>query len=642
MGRQDVEQLVEGEKHRRFMRALLADLAALERMLEEGMIESGVRRIGAEQEMFLVDRSWRPAPRITEILQRIDDPRVTTELARFNLECNLDPLELTGSCLVRLEANLRELLGALQRAANEVDTELLLTGILPTLDLADLSIENVTPHPRYHALNDVITRMRGGVYSLHIKGADELRVKHDNVMLEALNTSFQVHFQVSHEEFPALFNLAQAITAPVLAAAVNSPILFGKRLWQENRIAIFQQAVDTRGEQPHGRDTIARVRFGEGWVDQSVLEIFRNDIARFRLLMAADLDEDPIQMLDSGHVPKLRALQTHNSTVYRWNRPCYGVTDGKPHLRIENRVLPSGPTVVDEVANAAFWIGLMAGGAQALPELHLRLDFEDASANFIAAARQGLSSQLIWLDGTTLPADRLILDHLLPIARDGLHDAGVEVGDADRYLGILHDRVRSRQTGAQWQLSSAAALKGKGTRAERLASITAAISRRQATCEPVHTWKLAELTECGDRRATFERVGQYMTSDLFTVDQDELIDLVASIMEWEHVRHVPVEDSEHRLVGLVSYRRLLKLLANRRPGDLDEPIAVREIMEQDPLTVCPETTTLEAIELMRKHRVSALPVVRDERLVGIVTEHDFMKLAGELLEQSLRNAQGPR
>jgi len=642
MGRQDVEQHAEGEKHRRFMRALLADLAALERMLDEGMIESGVRRIGAEQEVFLVDRRWRPAPLAMQILERVGDERVTTELAQFNLECNLDPLELKGSCLVRLEADLREILANMQRAAQEVDGELLLTGILPTLELDDLTLDNITPKARYRALNDAITRLRGGVYELHIKGADELRLKHDNVMLEALNTSFQVHYQVGGDEFPALFNLAQAITAPVLAASVNSPILFGKRLWRENRIAIFQQAVDTRADRPHGRDTVARVRFGESWVDRSVLEIFRNDIARFRLLMASECEEDPIAILDTGGIPKLRALQTHNSTVYRWNRPCYGVTDGRPHLRIENRIFPAGPTVVDEIANAALWIGLMAGGPGALPDIPSRLDFQDAEANFVAAARQGLASQLSWLDGETLPADRLILDRLLPIARDGLTGAGVDPGDVDHYLSIVERRVTSRQTGAQWQLASAANLKDKGTRAERLACITAAISRRQATCEPVHTWELAELTECGDRRATFERVGQYMTTDLFTVDQDELIDLVASIMDWEHVRHVPVENHEHRLVGLVSYRRLLKLLINRRPGDLDKPIPVRQVMEPNPVTITPDTTTLDAIELMRKHRCSALPVVRDERLVGIVTEHDFMRLAGELLEQSLKAPRGER
>ncbi|MCA9287148.1 MAG: hypothetical protein KDA05_01100, partial [Phycisphaerales bacterium] len=341
MGRQDVDRRSDGERDTAFTRALLNDLRALERMHEQGLIERGVRRIGAEQELVLVDRHWAPCPLGPEILARITDPRVTTELALFNLECNLDPLTLGGACLARMEAGLRQVLGVVQQAAAEFEATVVLTGILPTLALSDLSSQNITPRPRYFAIDEAVRRIRGGPYELRIKGADDLSVTNESIMLEALNTSFQVHYQVSDQEFPALFNIAQAIAAPTLAAAANSPILFGKRLWHETRIAIFQQVVETRSNRTPGREGLARVRFGEGWVEHSVLEVFRSDVSRFRALIGADAEEDSLAALDQGRIPRLRALQTFNGTVYRWNRPCYGVTDGKPHLRIENRVLPA-------------------------------------------------------------------------------------------------------------------------------------------------------------------------------------------------------------------------------------------------------------------------------------------------------------
>lgn len=638
MGREDVERPDGGdggERQRAYMRSLLLDLRALERMLAEGLIERGVRRIGAEQELVLVDRYWRPAPIGVELLAAIDDRRVTTELARFNLEYNVEPLGLGGDCLSRLEGSLAEVLSLVAAGAAAFGAKPVLTGILPTLDMSHLGRENLTPSARYLALDDAISRMRGGHYELRIKGVDELTVRHDSVMLEALNTSFQVHYQVGPDEFASMYNLAQAVVAPVLAACVNSPVLFGKRLWRETRIAIFQQAVDTRSERPAGRDTLSRVRFGERWIDESVLEVFREDIARFRMLVAGEADEDPLVMLDRGEVPRLRALQTHNSTVWRWNRPCYGLTEGKAHLRIECRVLGAGPSIVDEVANAALWIGLMSGGLEAWGEVSGRMDFGEASANFTTAAREGIGSQLSWLDGQTVPADVLVLEQLLPVARAGLLGAGVDAGDVDRYLGIVQGRVEQRRTGAHWMLHSAAGMKGEGTRAQRLACLTAGTYARQVTGAPVHTWAPATLAECGECSSMYERVDQYMTTDLFTVGEDDLIELVASIMDWEKIRHVPVEDHAHRLVGLVSYRKLLKLLANRGPGDLDKPIAVREMMVRDPVTISPETSTLDAIDVMKRKKVSALPITVEGRLVGIVTEHDFMRIAERLLEVEL-------
>jgi hypothetical protein len=419
------------EAIRVFTKAILRDLRALERMLNEGRIESGRRRFGAEQELFLVGDGWRPAPLSTAVLERLSGPPFTTELALFNLEINLAPIEVGEHCFTELKEALDRLIHQVRDAAWAEGSEAVLTGILPTLSKSDLTLEHITPKPRYHTLNEALTRMRGGEYHLRIEGTDELIVRHDSVMLEACNTSCQVHLQVSAEEFPRLYNTAQLALAPVLAASVNSPLLFGRRLWAETRIALFQQSIDTRSATPYVRDLSPRVRFGDRWVENSVTELFQEDLTRFRVLMAGPVDEDPLERLDAGEPPSLQALQFFNSTIYRWNRPCYGISQGKPHLRIECRALPSGPSVVDEVANAAFWIGLVLGIAESSGDPAEMMDFGEAKSNFLTAAREGLRSGLRWLDGETVSAAQLIRDGLGQRGPDILADFDLAREDGD-------------------------------------------------------------------------------------------------------------------------------------------------------------------------------------------------------------------
>ncbi|MDX1566334.1 MAG: CBS domain-containing protein [Longimicrobiales bacterium] len=619
---------------RAFTRAILRDLQALERMLDGDMFESDVRRCGAEQELFLVNRGWRPAPVSQQVLEHLpEDGPFTTELARFNLEINLDPLVLEGRVFSTLEEQMRGRIAQVREAAHKADADVILTGILPTLSKSDLSMDNITPIPRYYALNEALTRMRGGEYRLRIEGTDELNIKHDSVMLEACNTSAQFHLQVSAGEFIDFYNVSQVATAPVLAAGVNSPLLFGRRLWAETRIALFQQSLDTRSATLHLREVSPRVRFGDSWARDSVVELFQEDIARFRVLLAKEVAEDPFAVLDRGEVPKLQALQLHNGTVYRWNRPCYGITDGKPHLRIECRSLPSGPSVVDEVANAALWMGLVMGMAEEYGDITEHMAFDDAKSNFLAAARLGLNARFDWIGGETISARRLILEQLLPLARDGMAELGIDGGDVDKYLGVVEDRVRSETTGAHWLIRSFSGMDPEVTRGERLSALTAALFRRQQSGEPVHEWSLGELDEGGGWEPNFMTVEQYMTTSLFTVNQEELVDLVAFLMEREEIRHVLVEDDEHHLVGIVSYRSLLRLLAEGRET---ADVAVGTIMEDDPISVSPETPTLEAIEIMRDEGVSCLPVVKAGKLVGLVTERDFMPIAYQLLADKLR------
>jgi len=633
MGEHDIQAAAGADAQRAFTRALLEDVEALERMLAAGAFEVDQRRIGAEQEFFLVDTAGRPVAGALELLEELGDP-FTTELGLFNLEANLPPLELDETCLADMERLLAGYLDRARSAARARDWDIALCGILPTIGREHLTLDWMTPIDRYRHLNDAMSALRGGEFRTLIKGLDELQATHDNVMFEACNTSFQIHFQVAPDEFARLYNLAQVVTAPVLAAAVNSAVFLQKRLWHETRVALFQQSLDVRSEARAKRGGRQRVSFGGDWIKQSVIEIFREDVGRFRSLLAVEPEEASLDVLEKGGVPRLRALCLHNGTVYRWNRPCYGVMNGVPHLRIENRVLPSGPTALDEVANAAFFFGLMLGMGDADADVTKRMDFDDARGNFRAAARYGLHASFRWFGGAARPANELILNELLPLARAGLAGRGVAREDIDRYLGVIEARVAANRTGAQWVLDSLGGLGRQGTAQDRCLALTRALVEGAERGEPVHTWPLASALGAADDQASFRTVGQIMATDLFTLDPDDLVDLAASLMDWEHIRHVPVEDNAGRLVGLVTHRQLLRMVG-RGLRDRGPAVAVRDIMRADPLTVESSTSTRDAIALMRSHRVGCLPVVENEKLVGIVTQSDFIRVAAALLDRWL-------
>ena len=630
MGEHNVEQHVDEKKAQAFMKALLEDLRALAFMLEDGRVESGVTRIGAEQELFLIDRYLRPAPVSHAVLKQANDPRLTTEIARFNLEANLTPLRLLDNCFTRMEEELTQVIEIARASAATQNADVLLAGILPTLQKSDLTLDNISPVARYHELDRGVIRMRGGPLSIHIKGLDELQLTHDNIMMESCNTSFQIHFQSNAHDFANHYNVAQAITAPVLAVAVNSPFLFGQRLWQETRVALFQHSADERSRQKQARNQPTRVSFGDCWLRHSIIELFHDQITRFRPIMITEPDENPFHVLARGETPALSALRLHNGTVWRWNRACYGVHKGVPHVRIENRALPSGPTIVDEIANAAFFTGLMVAVPQVYGEIARQMAFDDAKLNFFRAARHGLDAHFQWLDGETHNAATLILNQLLPLARQGLINAHVAGGDIDKYLGIIEERAQSGQTGARWIMKSVSEMRDSTTKDAKQVKLTAEILANQKRGEPVHRWPVMKKAESDEWEHSFRTVGQFMSTDLFTVSPDDLIDLAASVMDWRHIRHVPVEDQEGRLVGLITHRGLLRMMINNT-----KLTTVREIMVKDPVTVSPLTPSLEAIELMRTHRVGCLPVVEGDQLVGIITSYDFLEASAKLFHQHL-------
>jgi len=634
MGEQNIKEHADESTRQAFMKSLLEEVRALEIMLEKGMVESGVSRIGAEQEMFLINQAKQPALTALDVLKEIDDERFTHELGLFNIEANLSVQEFHTDCLSRMEAETQEVYAKARKAAAACDSEIALVGILPTLTKKNLGMDSMVPTPRYYALNDAIMALRGDNLQFTINGIDQLVVNHDNLMLEACNTSFQVHFQVSPDNFAKLYNIAQTITGPLLAASVNSPILLGKRLWHETRISVFEYSVDARSTTHQTRGLKPRVHFGDHWVDESVTEIFKEDIARFRVILTAETEDDPLAMVAQGIAPKLKALCLHNGTVYRWNRACYGVHKGVAHLRIENRVIPSGPTVIDEIANTAFFVGMMAGMADKIDDVRELIPFDDIKANFMAAARDGIRAQMNWFGDTHMPAQELILEHLLPLAAEGLKGHGVVQKDIDRYLGVIRDRVTTRRTGSRWALESLNNMRGRGTVDQRMRCLVSSLVAQQISGHPISEWKLADFCEQQNWRDSYLKVSQFMATDLFTVRPDDIVDFAATLMDWRHVRHVPVEGDDGELVGLVSHRALLRLVATGRVGG-EHKVTVDEIMNRNPVTVNSDATTVEAIRLMREAEVACLPVVDDGKLLGLITEHDLLVVSSHLLERYL-------
>jgi CBS domain-containing protein/gamma-glutamylcysteine synthetase len=620
----------------RFVRSLLDDVQALSYMLENDWFENEDIHIGAEQEMALVDtKNYKPASIAVEALEKMKEYEwLESELARFNLEITLDPQRFTGSCFSDLHKQTSERMAIIRENLNAMNADYCLTGVLPTLKKFHLGMDNLTPKRRYKALMDAIhDQLLGSAFELKIIGIDELSVKHDTPMLEACNTSFQVHLQVAPKDFVKMYNIAQVLTAPVMAIAANSPLVFGRRLWHETRIALFQQSLDTRSSHEHMRERSPRVSFGNDWLKDSILDIYREDIARFRVLLAADIEEDSLAMIKEGKVPKLRALQVHNGTVYRWNRPCYGMSaNGKPHLRIENRVLGAGPTIQDEIANAALWLGCMVQMADTVDDITTKISFSDAKDNFAKAAKFGIDGSFNWFNEQKVGACDLIRHELIPMAREGLKKRGVDEADIDKYLGIIHQRTKKHMNGARWTMRAFTKLKEETNVDEALSSLTATMVQNEHSGKPVHDWPAPDLKDFKTYEPAKMKVSEFMTTDLFTVRKQDIVQLVAEMMDWRKIRYAPVEDRKGHLVGLITSRLLLRYYV-RKANMPEIPDVVEDIMIKETISIHPDATLIEALSVMRQKKIGCLPVVDNGELVGIITEMDFLRISTRLLER---------
>jgi gamma-glutamylcysteine synthetase len=458
-------------------------------MLQESRFTDGQQQVGLEIEFSLVNESSVPAMRNTEVLAAIDDPCWAPELGLFNVEVNLTPRPLSGSALADLEHACADSLAYGDERARKAGARLAMIGILPTLRQRDATEEAMSPSPRYRLLNEQMCAARGEEMRLLIEGPERLVAHLGSIMGEAACTSIQCHLQVSPEKFGSYWNAAQAVAGVQVALAANSPFLFGRQLWQETRIALFQQAVDTRSDELQAQGVRPRVWFGERWIT-SVFDLFEENLRYFPALLPLLEDEDPVAQMERGATPGLAELTLHNGTVYRWNRPVYAIEDGEPHLRIENRVLPAGPTVTDVMANAAFYYGLVHTLAEAERPIWSQMSFAAARDNLMEAARHGIEASVYWPGLGEVPVAELALRRLLPLAREGLRRWQVDSGYADRMLSVIEQRCLTGRTGATWQAGTVAALEKRSglSRMAALQEMTRQYLTHMHTGEPVHAW----------------------------------------------------------------------------------------------------------------------------------------------------------
>jgi hypothetical protein len=469
-------------------------------MLREHPFARDEPMTGIEVELNLVDHDLTPSLSGADVLHAIGAAEFQSELGRWNLELNLPPRPLPGDQWRHLEHQLLDELAIVRSKALDCGSQLAVIGILPTLDRYHLVVGSLSAEERYELLNEQMLSARGEPIRLDIAGDDpsgrhgvapeHLTADFDSIAPEAACTSMQLHLQVHPDAFPGYWNAAQCLAGVQLAIGANSPFLLGSRLWSETRIPLFEQSCDVRTPELRNQGVRPRVWFGERWIT-SVLDLFAENGRYFPALMPVTENTDPMAELEAGQVPGLDEMRLHNGTIWRWNRPVYDVADGVPHVRLENRVLPAGPTAVDMVANALFFYGLLRVLTDAERPLWSAMSFEAAEENFTTAARHGMEGPLYWPGTGWIRPDELVLRKLLPQAADGLAQWGVASEVTDRYLSLIEQRCVTRRTGAAWQLDAVAALESRGAdRKTALHGMLARYLEASAANEPVHDWPL--------------------------------------------------------------------------------------------------------------------------------------------------------
>jgi len=482
------------EERQRYREKVRQNLDVFERMLSNSKFEFEKPMTGMELELNLVDGDFQPRFANLDVLAAIADADFTTELAQYNIEMNVRPRPLPGDAALELEEDLRRALNNAEQKAHSAEARIVPIGILPTIMPEHFEGDWITDNNRYWALNDSIFYARGEDIYLDIEGPTGERVStySDTIAPESACTSMQLHLQVAPQDFAAYWNAAQAIAGPQLALGANSPFFFGKRLHAETRIELFKQATDTRSIELKNQGVRPRVFFGERWIT-SIFDLFEENVRYFPALLAECSDEDPLAQLDAGIAPNLPELRLHNGTVYRWNRPIYDVGGGRPHLRVENRVLPAGPSMIDVLANAAFYYGVVRTLADDDRPVWSRMSFAAAEENFRRCSRDGIDARIYWPGFGEVPADELVLRHLLPMAHEGLAVWGVSQAVRDRYLSVIEGRCTTEINGAVWQSETVAHLEARGMeRPQALREMLSRYIEHVHGNEPVHTWPRAE------------------------------------------------------------------------------------------------------------------------------------------------------
>ncbi|KHK96347.1 glutamate--cysteine ligase [Microbacterium mangrovi] len=462
------------------------NLDVFARMLREAQFDTDDPLTGLEVELNLIDETGDPAMRNADALEAIADAAFQTELGQFNIEINVPPARLREGGLTTFEDGLRRSLNHAEERSSAIGAHLVTIGILPTLDERHLRPDSISANPRYRLLSEQILNARGEDIAISIAGAERLATTSESILPEAACTSMQLHVQTSPDSFAPYWNASQAIAGVQVALAANSPYLLGRELWRETRVPLFEQATDTRSEELKAQGVRPRVWFGERWIT-SVFDLFEENVRYFPALLPIVHDDDPMRVLDEGGIPALAELRLHNGTIYRWNRPIYDVAGGTPHLRVENRLLPAGPTVVDMMANAAFYFGLVRAIAENDRPLWSQLSFRAADENFHTAARDGIDAQLYWPSVGQVPVTELVLRRLLPMAHEGLRSWGVAPEVGDRLLGVIEGRCLTGVTGAGW-FSERMHRRGGMERFDALRATLLEYREAMHSNEPVHTW----------------------------------------------------------------------------------------------------------------------------------------------------------
>jgi hypothetical protein len=462
------------------------NLDVFARMLREARFDTDDPLTGLEVELNLIDEVGDPALKNAEALEAIADAAFQTELGQFNIEINVPPARLREGGLTTFEEGLRRSLNNADERSAAVGAHLVMIGILPTLAEGHLRPDSISANPRYRLLSEQVLNARGEDIAISIRGPEQLRTTAESILPEAACTSTQLHVQTSPDSFAAYWNASQAIAGAQVAVSANSPYLLGRELWRETRVPLFEQATDTRSEELKAQGVRPRVWFGERWIT-SVFDLFEENVRYFPALLPVVQDEDPMSVLDAGGIPALSELRLHNGTIYRWNRPIYDVAAGVPHLRVENRLLAAGPTVVDIMANAAFYFGLVRKIAEDDRPLWSQLSFRAAEENFHTAARDGIDAQLYWPGVGQVPATELVLRRLLPMAHEGLRAWGVEGSVCDRLLGIIEGRCLTGITGSTW-FTARMHQRAQMDRYDALRATLLEYCQAMHTNRPVHTW----------------------------------------------------------------------------------------------------------------------------------------------------------
>jgi hypothetical protein len=486
---EEVKRTTYNRAHQReYRRKVQLCLDVFETMLARSSFDSDQPLTGMEIECNLVDAYYQPAMSNRYVLEAIADPAYQTELGAYNIEFNVPPRPLPGRTGLDLEAEVRASLNDAETKANSGGAHIVMIGILPTLMPEHLTDGWMSESRRYAALNASIFHARGEDIPINIVGPEPLSWHAASIAPESACTSTQLHLQLAPSDFAANWNAAQVLAGPQLALGANSPYFFGHQLWSETRIELFAQSTDARPEQLKTQGVRPRVWFGERWIT-SVLDLFKENIRYFPSLLPEVSDEDPVAELAAGRSPQLSELRLHNGTVYRWNRPVYAVVDGRPQLRLENRVLPAGPTVVDMLANSAFYYGMLRSLSEEERPLWTQMSFAAAQANFLQAARHGMDARLDWPGLGEVATQQLVLGTLLPMAHEGLRQWGVDAEVRDRFLGVIEGRAKTGRNGASWQVSTVQALQDGGmARPAALAEMLRRYCEHMHANEPVHTW----------------------------------------------------------------------------------------------------------------------------------------------------------